>query len=732
MRDSNNTKVTLKNIPEELIEFDQWVAWKAIHTENKIKKIPINPKTGLTAKVNDPDTWTSYEDAVNCLENGGVDGIGFVFTKNDPFVGIDFDKCFVDETISETTEALIHQIGSYTEISPSGKGLHTIIKGQLPEGGIREGKLEIYDTGRFFTVTGNHLPDTPSEIMDCSGKVDALLKNHFTRTRPVDSDRSILENAFKKNEKLKSLWEGHYQGYPSQSEADLALCKMLAYHFNNNPLAIDRMFRKSGLFRDKWDKSHSSSGKSYGHMTIEKVLSSPTPGQGHEKGKISFNCSDLGNAERMAHHCGNDIKYCHQWKKWLVWDGVKWADDETGLVNTFAKNTVRKIYEEAKHSEDDNKRQSIARHALISESNGRIKAMVSLAQSELPVRPDEFDKNKFFLNCQNGTIDLSTGTLSPHRKEDYITKSAPVLYDETATCPQWEKFLARIMDNNKDLIKFIQRAVGYSLTGDVSEQCLFLFWGAGANGKSTFLRTIGTLLGDYSQHTATETLLIKKQGAIPNDLARMKGARFVSASEAEKEHKLAENLIKQMTGDDLISARFLHQEWFEFEPEYKIFLGTNNKPIIKGNDYAIWRRIKLVPFKIIIPEEERDRNLLQKLKQELSGILNWAIKGCLEWQLYGLGTPAEVTDATNEYRNEMDFLNNFISDCCIIGPDQSVQSKELYLAYSKWCEENGEYQLKQASFGRKLQEKGFDSKQIGKGRTRYRTGINLVDQVLIS
>ena len=732
MRNSNSIEVTLKNIPEELIEFDQWVAWKAIHTGNKMKKIPINPKTGQAAKVNDPDTWTSYEDAIKCFENGDYDGIGFVFTKNDPFVGIDFDKCYINETISETTEALINQIGSYTEISPSGKGLHTIIKGQLPEAGIREGEFEIYDTGRFFTVTGNHLSSTPTTIKDYSDELEALLKTHFTRTRPDDSDQAILEKAFKKNEKLKSLWEGNYQGYPSQSEADMALCKMLAYHFNNNPLAIDRMFRKSGLFRDKWDKRHASSGKSYGHMTIEKVLSSPAPVQGHEKGKASFNCSDLGNAERLAHHYGNDIKYCYQWKKWLIWDGVKWADDETGLVNTFAKNTVRKIYEEAKHSEDDNKRQSIARHALTSESNGRIKAMVSLAQSELPVRPDDFDKNKFFLNCRNGTIDLTTGILHPHRKDDFITKVAPVFYDETATCPQWEKFLARIMDNNQDLIKFIQRAVGYSLTGDVSEQCLFLFWGAGANGKSTFLRTIGTLLGDYSQHTATETLVIKKQGAIPNDLARMKGARFVTSSEAEAEHKLAENLIKQMTGDDLISARFLHQEWFEFEPEYKIFLGTNNKPIIKGNDYAIWRRINLVPFKISIPPEERDRHLLQKLKQELSGILNWAIKGCLEWQLYGLGTPAEVADATNEYRNEMDLLNNFISECCVQEPELKVSSKDFYAAYSKWCEDNGEYQLKQTSFGRKLKEKGFDSQLVGKKRSRYWIGIDLVDQVLIS
>ena len=204
---------------------------------------------------------------------------------------------------------------------------------------------------------------------------------------------------------------------------------------------------------------------------------------------------------------------------------------------------------------------------------------------------------------------------------------------------------------------------------------------------------------------------------------------LVTASEAEAEHKLAENLIKQMTGDDIISARFLHQEFFEFEPEYKIFLGTNNKPIIKGNDYAIWRRIKLVPFEISIPPEERDRDLFDKLKNELSGILNWAIEGCLEWQQFGLGTPAEVTEATEEYRNEMDLLNDFLTECCTESTDEKVPSKDLYKAYSIWCEQNGEFQLKQNWFGRKLKEKGFASKQLGPKRVRYWIGLDLIESI---
>jgi putative DNA primase/helicase len=507
---------------------------------------------------------------------------------------------------------------------------------------------------------------------------------------------------------------------------------LLAQHVGGDKATIDKLFRKSGLYRSKWDESHAFNGNTYGEMTIEKALNSPAGNKlPAKKTPPSFNCSDLGNAERLAHYYGEQIRYCHTWKKWFVWDGTRWSEDETGQVKQIAKKTVRKIYEEAKQCEDDSKRQATARHAISSESNTRIKAMVSLAQSDLPVTPDEFDKDRYLLNCENGTLDLKTGILLPHRKNDFISKLAPVSYDETTTCPQWEQFLDRIMDGNQDLIQFLQRAVGYSLTGDVSEQCLFLFWGSGANGKSTFLRTIGSILGDYSQHTATETLLIKKQGAIPNDIARMKGARFVTASEAEAEHKLAENLIKQMTGDDLISARFLHQEWFEFEPEYKIFLGTNNKPIIKGNDYAIWRRIKLVPFKMTIPPEERDRDLLNKLKKEASGILNWALKGCLDWRKHGLGIPAEVTEATDEYRQEMDLLSNFIGECCIEGPGERVSSSDLYRVYSKWCEENGEFQLKQASFGRKLREKGFSSNLFSKKRVRYWEGLGLVEMAEI-
>jgi putative DNA primase/helicase len=391
--------------------------------------------------------------------------------------------------------------------------------------------------------------------------------------------------------------------------------------------------------------------------------------------------------------------------------------DEAEEIKELAKKTVRWIYDEARHHEDDNKRQALARHAVNSESSRRISAMIILAQSDsrVSIRPDEFDKDIFLLNCANGVLDLRTGQLGPHRKEDYLTKMVQVEFNEKAAYPQWLAFLDKIMNGNADLIGFLQRATGYSLTGDNSEQCLFILFGSGANGKSTFLRTVGFLTGDYGQQTATETLLVKQKGAIPNDIARLKGARFITASEAEAEQRLAESLIKQMTGNDIISARFLHQEWFDFEPTYKIFLGTNHKPVIKGTDYAIWRRIRLIPFEVTIPEQERDRMLLNKLKKELPGILAWAVKGCLDWQKHGLGLPPEVEKATAEYRNEMDIVCDFLTECCEKGHAYKVLTKDLYKAYKDWCEINGDSLLSKKAFGIALSDKGFTPNRLSKG-----------------
>ena len=351
--------------------------------------------------------------------------------------------------------------------------------------------------------------------------------------------------------------------------------------------------------------------------------------------------------------------------------------------------------------------------------------MVSLAQSTVPITPEGLDVNPWLLTCLDGTINLKTGELGPHRKEHFISQLAPVHYDPDMDCPLWFPFLDRIMDGNYQLISFLQRAIGYSLTGETTEQCLFIFYGSGANGKTTFLQAINAMLGDYAMQTPTETLLVKQKGAMPNDVARLKGARFVTASEAESEQRFAESLIKQMTGGDTLSARFLHQEWFDFTPTHKIFLGTNHKPVIKGTDHAIWRRIKLVPFEVTIPENEWDLRLAEKLKAELPGILAWAVEGCLEWREKGSGMPEEVKSATESYRNEMDSLGEFLKDCCIENPSFEVRTKDLYEAHFNWCERNGEKPMTKRVFGSKLKQRSFTSVRMKPNQARGWKGIAL-------
>lgn len=422
-----------------------------------------------------------------------------------------------------------------------------------------------------------------------------------------------------------------------------------------------------------------------------------------------YHLTDLGNAERLVARHGRDLRYCWPFGRWYVWDGTRWTPDDTAEVERRAKETVRSIYTDAAQALNEDRRKNLAKHAMQSEAKERVTAMVALARSEpgIPVLPEQLDADPLLLNCRNGTIDLRTGTLLPHKREDLLTKVIPIDYDPDAKAPRWYQFLNEIMAENQDLIDFLQRAIGYTLTAYATEQVLFICYGPGANGKSVFLDTLLTLLGPYGKPTDPDLLMSRKSDAHPTSIADLMGVRLAVTIETQEGRRLNETLVKWLTGGDKLKARFMRQDFFEFQPTHKLWLATNHKPVIRGTDIAIWRRIRLIPFNVTIPEEKRDPMLTQKLTGELPGILAWAVRGCLAWQQEGLGQPEAVKKATADYRREMDVLQDFLDERCVVKPNAHATAKELYEAYCQWCEETGERAVTQREFGIRLTERGF-------------------------
>jgi putative DNA primase/helicase len=433
-------------------------------------------------------------------------------------------------------------------------------------------------------------------------------------------------------------------------------------------------------------------------------------------GLVQF--TDTTNAERLMKKYGSDIRYVAEWKKWLVWNGSYWKTDKGALIHEKGLQMIRSIYDEIFDTADYHEKDAIEKAAIQSESMRRREAFIKAASLivDLNIEVDDLDKDPFLLNVKNGTIDVTTGEFREHRKEDFITKIANVSYDPDAICPLWEKFIREIMDYKGDLINFLQTASGWGITGDTSEQIMFILIGNGANGKSTCINAIMHLLGDYATSAPTETFMRRLGDGISNDIARLRGMRFVTTTEAEQGRKLSESLIKQITGNDRMTARFLYGEYFTFQPTFKIFMATNHKPTISGTDYGIWRRIRLIPFTTTIAEENRDIHLAEKLLEESPGILNWLIKGAMRWKQERLSLPLEIKNATDEYRNEMDIIGNFIKDRCEQSPGTQIRARELFKCYQDWCEDNNEHAFSERFIGLRLKELGIKQKRFNDGR----------------
>jgi putative DNA primase/helicase len=785
--------INLEIIPEPLKALPQWVCWQRERRDGKPTKVPYDSKTGACAKVNDPSTWGTFAQVTAALDHYA--GIGFVLTKEDPFVGVDLDHAVdpVTGRIEPWAITIVDQLHSYTEISPSGTGLRIFLQGTLPPGRRRKGPLELYDCERYLTLTGRHLAETPRTIEARQETLQRLHAAHFPpprvngdRPRPAQpvlaDDQTQLDRMFrsKGGAKIQALWNGNWSAYPSQSEADSALAFHLAFWFSRDATRIDQLFRQSGLFRPKWDEPHGE--RTYGAMTLARACAScsetynpprpvrpqtpdgtPPPGPPAEgapseapiaekteakseatatlppgpdvttaaaaESDARTRCTDVGNGELFAEQHRETVRYCYRLKQWFVWDGQRWNPDDGGRITLLAKQTALSLYARVTQEPDEHRRKALARWAVESETERRLRSMVSLAQSEpgIAIDADRLDPDPLVLNVLNGTLDLRTGDLRPARREDYITKLAPVAYHPDAACPEFDRMLTRLFGTVPAIRDYLQRILGYALTGVTTEQCFFIFYGTGANGKSTVLRTIMDLLGEYADTSRPETFLVKRgDGGIPNDVAALAGMRLVVSLESEKGKRLAEGLVKGMTGQDSMKARFLHREFFSFDPRFKLFIGTNHKPVIVGTDEAIWRRVRCVPFTVVIPDHEQDKRLLDKLRAEYEGILRWLIEGCLAWQREGLGPPLEVQDATAAYRAEQDVLGVFLKDRCVMEPTAKSTKKDLYEQYTAWCEESGErHRLTMTEFGKALRERGSGIGNARVGNAKGWGGLRL-------
>jgi putative DNA primase/helicase len=431
--------------------------------------------------------------------------------------------------------------------------------------------------------------------------------------------------------------------------------------------------------------------------------------------------TELGLARRFVRLIGSNFRFVPATRTWLAWVETHWARAQGGEVERAAKYVVDSLFIEVMSEPDPDRKRVRAKFALAAQSARAIRNMLTLAETELEIAlpPDALDRDGWLLNFQNGTLELrGTPRLRPHRREDLITKCLPVRYEPGAACPIFLAFLERIFEGNRDLIRFVQRAVGYSLVGAIFDQIILFCWGTGANGKSTLLHALAKLLGDYAATLAAETLLARKAdpALAMNDLSTLQGARFVIAVESDMGRRLAEARVKQLTSVEPIKVKRLFADVYTIAPTFKIWIASNHKPRITGTDEAIWRRVKLIPFAVGIPDAEQDPTLGAKLEAEREGILAWAVQGCLDWQREGLAAPEKIREATAAYREQMDSMASFLAERCSVDTGATVTATELYDAFLDWSKRSGETPPPKQTFGLLLQERGFTSTRTNRSR----------------
>lgn len=760
--------VVLEGIPQSLRDIPRWVLWKHHWktSRNKWVKLPCNPNGGGAAAVDNPATWSDFETAFGVYDlAGGFDGVGFVFTGDDNIVGGDFDKCFDPETgeISELVVGALRTIGGYWEQSPSGRGLHFITRADLVKARKDDSKgIELYNKGRFFTVTGRVFnghtdlsvePENLQPFIDLHFPAKVAAKTQV-RAVEVSPEGNFFKNVNDAAMKQFGAWVpelfpqaiDYRTGYriPSAAlgrelEEDISIVAEGIVDFGVADMGDAREGKRTPIdlvieWASTGDPLLQLSAREAAFWLCDKLGAAPAS-LGWKQGTTNRDGyrarTEFGNAERMLDRYGAGLMYVPEIEAWFKWTGVYWQRASGVELEHYAKETIRALPDEVEALESDEERLEFFKFCATCQRAAMVNNMIRLASSDprVMVPLAELDKHTHLLGVGNGAIDLRTGDLLEPDKEHRITVITHVAYDKAARAPLFEQTVDEVFGGTADMVEFFQRLMGYTTTGRPKEDVIVIPFGSGANGKSTVLGAIREVLGGHAKAASAETFLSKNghggaAGGPREDLLRLRGARFVYVGEPEEGSELREGTIKSMTGGDPIPARGIHAKTtVEIVPSWVAVMPTNHRPIVKGDDHAIWRRLLLIPFDRNFdkdPTAVKDPARAEKLRAEQAGILNWLVRGAVAYAQKGLKQPVQVASAHAGYKEDMDLLKEWIDTRCSVGEGKKATNDQLWDSWQNFAERTGElkYVSSRVALSRKLQSRGFSpfrTSAVGRG-----------------
>lgn len=769
-----------KNIPQYLKDHQHFCLWRYETDRNgRLTKVPYNPKTLHHAQPNNLKTFSDFQTVKDKFEStGDFDGIGIKVTED--IVAIDLDHCVDNRIPNEVAQEIIGKFpNSYIEISPSGTGLRIILLNSSKLGFnptlhyTKKGNVEFYTSSstRYVTVTGNVFQE--GDVVENHVGVQWLLKRHLTRKQPKQTPDSVYhrpsiltdDEVFAKasnatnNEKFLKLWNGDHSAYGSQSEADVALCSIIGFYCNGNYDQIDRLFRKSGLYREKWDSQRG--GDTYGKLTILKSLEGekdfykpiivPNAKEDfgeelvslqdfHPEDPKAYPFNEIGAGRLFADFYKSTLRYVPKRKSWFHYaDGI-WQKD-TGAIQAMkaCMNLADALYVHALSINDNDQRKIYIDYVVRWQKFTFRNNLLKDAQVHYPIDPREFDSDPYTFNCRNGTLNLRTLAFNSHSADDLLTKMSPVTYDPIISDERWTQFIDEIMSGDKEKAKFLQKIFGYGISGDTRFECFFILYGLlTRNGKGTLCESVLQAMGTYGITSKAETIAqrVNANSSAPSeDVARLAGVRFANISEPNKGLVLDTAKVKTMTGNDTLNARFLHENSFDFKPRFKLYINTNYLPQI--NDMTIFTsdRLIIIPFNRHFDESEQDRNLKHYFsgERQQTAILNWLVEGFQFLQKEGLRVPKSVREAIHQHQEESDKFKQFIDECTVKDVTAEERTADVYARYRGWCLDNGYHFENKKNFNSSLATVTTIKRKRPKGSRNITTmviGLKLLSEFL--